>query len=71
MLARVDENLLMLSQQEARAGAKVVLWPESGAAVLQEDEAAFLQQAQAVASTSGIYLDMGLAVILRPVISRK
>jgi apolipoprotein N-acyltransferase len=64
VLARVDENLLMLSQQEARAGAKVVVWPESGAAVLQEDEAAFVQQAQTVAQSSGIYLDMGLGVIL-------
>ncbi len=64
VLAQVDENLLTLSQQEARAGAKVVLWPESGATVLQEDEAAFLQQARAVAHASGIYLDMGLAVIL-------
>jgi apolipoprotein N-acyltransferase len=42
----------------------MVVWPESGAAVLQEDEAAFLQQAQAVAQSSSIYLDMGLGVIL-------
>ena len=63
VLAQVDASLLALSQQEARAGAKVVVWPESGATVLQEDEAAFLRQAQAVARTSGIYLDMGLAVI--------
>ncbi len=64
VLAQIDASLLTLSQQEARAGAKVVVWPESGAAVLQEDEAAFVQQAQAVARASGIYLDMGLAVIL-------
>ena len=63
-LNQVNENLLVLSQQEARAGAKVVIWPESGAAVLQEDEATFIQQAQAVARASGIYLDMGLGVIL-------
>jgi apolipoprotein N-acyltransferase len=63
MLAQVDANLLLLSQQEARAGAKMVVWPESGAAVLQEDEAAFLRAAQAVAQSSGIYLDMGLAVV--------
>jgi apolipoprotein N-acyltransferase len=44
----------------------VVVWPEGGAAVLQEDEAAFLRQARAVAQASGIYLDMGLAVILPP-----
>jgi apolipoprotein N-acyltransferase len=64
VLTQVDANLLLLSQQEARAGAKVVVWPESGAAVLQVDEAAFLQQARATARASGIYLDMGLAVIL-------
>src|SRR5215469_5497277 len=64
VLAQVDASLLALSQQEARAGAKMVVWPESGATVLQEDEAAFLRAAQAVAHASGIYLDMGLAVIL-------
>src|SRR5262249_22128706 len=64
VLAQVDESLLQLSQQEARAGAKVVVWPESGAAVLQEDEAAFLRHAQAVAQSSSIYLVMGLGVIL-------
>ncbi len=64
VLAQVDASLLTLSQQEARAGAKVVVWPESGATVLQEDEAAFVQQAQVMAHASGIYLDMGLAVIL-------
>ncbi|PWT75499.1 MAG: nitrilase [Chloroflexi bacterium] len=64
VLDEVDASLLMLTQQEARAGARIVVWPESGAAVLQEDEAAFLQAAQSVARTSGIYLDMGLGVIL-------
>jgi len=64
VLAQVDANMLALSQQEARAGAKMVVWPESGATVLQEDEAAFLQQASAAAHASGIYLDMGLAVVL-------
>jgi len=64
VLAQVDANMLALSQQEARVGAKVVVWPESGATVLQEDEAAFLQQARAVAHASGIYLVMGLAVVL-------
>jgi apolipoprotein N-acyltransferase len=64
VLAQVDANMLALSQQEARAGAKVVVWPESGATVLQEDEAAFVQQARAAARASGIYLVMGLAVVL-------
>jgi len=65
-LAQIDDDLLTRSQQEARAGAKVVVWSESDAVVLQEDEAALLQQARAVAQASGIYLDMGLAVILPP-----
>jgi apolipoprotein N-acyltransferase len=64
VLAKFDASLLMLSQQEARAGAKMVVWPESGATVLQEDEAAFVRAARAVAQASGIYLDMGLAVVL-------
>jgi apolipoprotein N-acyltransferase len=64
VLAQVNANMLALSQQEARAGAKVVVWPESGATVLQEDEAAFVQQARAAARASGIYLVMGLAVVL-------
>jgi apolipoprotein N-acyltransferase len=66
VLAQIDDDLLTRSQQEARAGAKVVVWSESDAVVLQEDEAALLQQARAVAQASGIYLDMGLAVILPP-----
>ena len=56
-----DDDLLARSQQEARAGAKIVVWPESsstgGASILQEDEPALIQRA-------GIYLDMGLSVIL-------
>ena len=66
LFAQIDNDLLTRSRSEARAGAKVVVWPELGALVLQEDETAFLQQARSVARESGIYLDMGLAVILRP-----
>ncbi|HEX6483302.1 MAG TPA: nitrilase-related carbon-nitrogen hydrolase [Ktedonobacteraceae bacterium] len=66
LFAQIDDDLLTRSQQEARAGAKVVVWPELGALVLQEDETTFLQQARSVARESGIYLDMGLAVILPP-----
>jgi apolipoprotein N-acyltransferase len=66
VFALIDEDLLTRSQQEARAGAKVVVWSENAAVVLQEDEAAFLREARAVAQASGIYLDMGLAVILQP-----
>jgi apolipoprotein N-acyltransferase len=65
--ATVDDALLARSQQEAEAGAKIVVWSEAsavGAAVLQEDEPALIQQAGALAQQKGIYLDMAMAVYL-------
>jgi apolipoprotein N-acyltransferase len=62
--ARVADDLLNRSQQEARAGAKIIIWPEAGAPVLQEDEAALIQRAATLAKQEGIYLDLGLAVDL-------
>ena len=65
--ATVDDDLFARSQQEARAGAKIVVWPESsptGASVLQEDEPALIQRAGTLAQREGIYLDVGLAVFL-------
>src|SRR6266699_468926 len=63
----VDDDLLARSQQEARAGAKIVVWPEvspAGAFILQEDEPALIQRASALAKQAGIYLEMGLGVFL-------
>jgi len=63
----LDDDLLARSQQEARAGAKIVVWPEASpvsASILQEDEPALIQRAGALAREAGIYLDMGLAVFL-------
>ena len=63
----LDNDLLARTQQEARAGAKIVVWPEAspvGANILQEDEPALIQQASTLAQQTGIYLDMGLAVFL-------
>jgi apolipoprotein N-acyltransferase len=65
--ATLDNDMLARSQQEARAGAKIVVWPEAspvGANTLQEDEPALLRQVGAVAKQERIYLDMGLAVFL-------
>jgi apolipoprotein N-acyltransferase len=61
--ATVSDDLLARSQQEAAAGAKIVVWPEAGASVLQEDEPTLIQRAAALAKQEGIYLDMGLAVL--------
>jgi apolipoprotein N-acyltransferase len=65
--ATLDGDLLRGTQQEALAGAKIVVWPEAspvGGNILQEDEPALIRQAGALARKEGIYLDMGLAVFL-------
>jgi apolipoprotein N-acyltransferase len=63
----LDNDLLTRSQGEARAGAKIIVWPEASpvsANILQDDESTLIQQASALAQQEGIYLDMGLAVFL-------
>lgn len=62
--AQIADDLLARSQLEARAGAKIVLWPEEGAPVLQEDEPALIQQAATLARQEGIFLNLGLAVYM-------
>ncbi len=61
--APVADELLSRTQQEASAGAKIVVWPETGVSVLQEDAPALIRRASALAKQEGIYLDLGLAVI--------
>jgi len=66
--APVFDDLLSRSEQEARAGAKIIIWPEqSGGLVLflQEDEAALLARASALARTTGTYLDLGMVMVLQ------
>jgi apolipoprotein N-acyltransferase len=64
--AVIDDDLLTSTEREARAGAKIVAWPEasaSGANILEEDRPALLQRAGALAKQEDIYLDMGLGVL--------
>ncbi len=63
--APVNDDLLARSEQQARAGAKIIVWPEARAQVLQEDEAAFLGRASALARATGVYLDLGVGVLLQ------
>jgi len=62
---RVQDSFLERSEREARAGAKLVVWPEANLMVFQEDEAEFLERARALARRHRIYLVMGMAT-LRP-----
>jgi apolipoprotein N-acyltransferase len=60
--APVFDELLALSEAEARAGARIIVWPEcsGGVTLLQEDEASLLERASELARTTGTYLDLGL-----------
>jgi apolipoprotein N-acyltransferase len=64
--APVFDELLALSEAEARAGAKIILWPEcsGGITLVQEDEASLLVRASALARTTGTYLDLGFCELL-------
>jgi len=59
------DDLFVRTQQEARAGARIVSWSEAAAFVLKEDESAVLERARVIAREEGIYLQLGLIVYLR------
>lgn len=66
--APVFNELLALSEAEAHAGAKIILWPECsgwGVYLLQEDEAALLARAAVLARTTGTYLDLGFCELMQ------
>ena len=64
--APLDDELLNLSQREASAGAKIIVWPEIGAYTLAADKTGLLERAQALAREAHIYLEMGLSVFQPP-----
>jgi apolipoprotein N-acyltransferase len=49
--------------REARAGAKIVVWPENAATVAEQDEPALVARAQGVARQAGIYLAFPMVVL--------
>lgn len=61
-LAPLTGDLLAATEREADAGARVVVWPETQARVLAQDENALLAQLGAVAKQKSIYLAFGLGV---------
>ncbi|HEY3991936.1 MAG TPA: nitrilase-related carbon-nitrogen hydrolase [Ktedonobacteraceae bacterium] len=66
LLAALDNELLDRSRTEARAGAKIVIWPEVGAVALASDETHLITQAATLAQQEHIYLEMGLGVFQPP-----
>jgi apolipoprotein N-acyltransferase len=62
----LDNELLNLSLREARAGAKIIVWPEIGAYILATDKTSLLERGQTLAREARVYLDMGMAVFQPP-----
>lgn len=60
---QVHDWFLESSQREARAGAKVIVWPENNLMLYAEDYTAFMQRAREVARQEQVYLLMGIAKI--------
>jgi apolipoprotein N-acyltransferase len=62
-LTRLHDWFLEGSRREARAGARLVVWPEGNLLVFAEDEPAFVERAQRVAAGEGVYLAMGMGTV--------
>jgi apolipoprotein N-acyltransferase len=62
-LAKLHDWFLNGSRREARAGARLVVWPEQSLLVFSEHEAGFLARAQRVAADERAYLAMGMGTI--------
>jgi apolipoprotein N-acyltransferase len=58
------EELFLRTEQQARGGAQVVSWFEDAAIILKEDEPAAIERGRDLARREGIYLEMGLLVVL-------
>lgn len=60
---RNQNDLLERTRFEARAGARIVVWAESNAPVLESDMPDFMKRAGAVAKEEGIYLLAGVGEV--------
>jgi apolipoprotein N-acyltransferase len=62
-LHRLHDWFLEGSRREARAGARLIVWPEQNLLVFKDDEPAFLQRATQLAADEHVYLAMGMGTI--------
>ena len=60
--AFINNDLLEGTGREARAGARIVLWPETQARVLQHDLDALVDQVKAVSRREDVYVNMAFAL---------
>jgi apolipoprotein N-acyltransferase len=62
-LAQLQDWFLDSSRREARAGARLILWPEGNLLVFSDDEPSFLTRARRLAADERVYLAMGMGTI--------
>jgi apolipoprotein N-acyltransferase len=62
-LTRLHDWFLEGSRREARAGARLIVWPEQNLLIFKEDEPAFLERAQRLAADEHVYLAMGMGTV--------
>jgi len=60
---RIQDSFLARSEREARAGAKIIVWPEANLMLFGEDEPAFVERACSIAREHAVYLLMGMATL--------
>ncbi len=58
------DDLFERSRSEARAGAKIVAWPEGAALIVKEDEPAIIERATSLAREERFYLQISVGVFL-------
>jgi apolipoprotein N-acyltransferase len=62
-MSLLQDWFLENSDREARAGAKLILWPELNLLVFKEDEPAFIERAKELARRDTTYLLIGMASV--------
>jgi apolipoprotein N-acyltransferase len=62
-IARLHEWFFETTEREARAGARLVAWPEMNFLVLADDEPAALERAQRLAAKEHLHLAMGIGAV--------
>ncbi len=62
-MSEIRDRYFEQTIREARAGARIVLWPEGAAVGFAEDEAALVARGKEVAKQEGVYLAMPLFTI--------
>jgi apolipoprotein N-acyltransferase len=60
---RLHDWFFESSRREARAGARIVAWPEQNLLVLAEEEPGFLERAQRLAAEEHVFLAMGMGTV--------